>query len=154
MSRHMDKFIIRIVFSKTVSKSRLQSCLLTQLYQMSCTRLLKKNGHGSRGRKLSFYHCWITFWANFPKTQWWWHETTFKTHFENFIPSARFVQTMLLFFYRNKTTTLTYYCSIRRFTIYQTLLWLKKSNTSKVFTHLMHNVVLWQSVRDRVVKNR
>ena len=71
----------------------------------------------------------------------WWHETTFKTHFENFIPSARFVQTMLLFFYRNKTTTLTYYYSIRPFTIYQTLLWLEESNAFKVFTHLMH--MMW-----------
>jgi len=69
MSRHMDKFIIRFVFSKTISKVDFKSCLRTQLYQMSCTRLAKKNGHGPRGRKLSFYHCWITFWANFPKTQ-------------------------------------------------------------------------------------
>ena len=66
-----------------------------------------------------------------------WLETTFKTHFE----VARFVQTMLLFFYRNKTTTLTYYYSIRPFTIYQTLLWLKKSNAFKVFTYLIH--IMW-----------
>ena len=136
----MDRFIIRFVSSKTFSKVDFNLAFL--LSYTKCTRLAKKDRYGPRGRKLTFYNCWITFWETFPKTQCGGMKRLSKRILKT---SSRLPGSCRRCCYFSTETRQPLWRTIIQYDhllgIYQTLLRLKKSNAIKVFTHLMH--IMW-----------